>query len=300
MKVNRKNTVIILTSFLIVACAGAESRDKANESAVYDGGGVYASEPSYGYEENSAAEESYGNATDSEVGPDAFQNREDGLTDETAIDRKLIKNANLSFETDSLEQRKKIIDEAVKKFDAYVEHEEQYMESDREVVETSFRVPSNHFDEFMEMTTKGVGAFDSKTIEVDDVTEEFVDVEARIKTKKELKVRFTALLDKAESIAKIMEIEREITALQAEIESFEGRLKYLSGNVKYASIKMTYYRVLELPTEFDNKFESAFKNGWRALVWFFVGVVAVWPIFLLLSIALIVLKWRLKVRKAKV
>src|SRR5690606_8910371 len=122
----------------------------------------------------------------------------------------------------------------------------------------------------------------------------------RIETKKELKIRFTKLLDKAESIAKIMEVEREITALQAEIESYEGRLKYLSGSIKYATITMSYYRMLEIPTEFDNKFESAFKGGWEALVWFFVGLVSVWPIVLIVIFVLSFIKIRSNMRKAKV
>ncbi|MFT5819044.1 MAG: hypothetical protein ACI8ZM_000266 [Crocinitomix sp.] len=222
-----------------------------------------------------------------------------GLTDQMVLDRKLIKNASLNFETDSLTARKKIVNKAVKEFNAYVEHEEQYASHYQETVTTTIRVPAANFDPFMDAITAGVGRFDSKTIEVDDVTEEYVDVEARINTKKELKIRFIALLDKAETIAKIMEVEREITALQAEIESYEGRLKYLSGSVKYATINLTYYRTIEVPVEFDNKFESAFSNGWQATVWFFVGLVSIWPMLVLIAVILLIIKLKLRKQKAK-
>ncbi len=215
------------------------------------------------------------------------------------LDRKLIKNAHLNFETDSLASRKKIVDEAVKQFSAYVQHEEQYASSDRETVTTTVRVPSENFEGFMEAVCVGVGMFDSKTIAVDDVTEEYVDVEARIKTKKELKARFTALLDKAETIKKIMEIEREIAALQAEIESYEGRLKYLSGGVKYATVDISYYRLLDVPTEFDNKFENAFSNGWEGFVWFFVGLVSIWPLLVIIAVMLIIIRMQIRRRKAR-
>jgi hypothetical protein len=291
MKLNRKLiTAFAFTALLLVACGG---RDNANEmNAAYEEAFAGATDDYADYQSDEKGYETAGNNVAQNM------SREDyGLNEQMALDRKLIKNAALSFETDSLDARKRIVNKAVKELNAYVEHEEQYSNDYQETVTTTIRVPAANFDPFMDAITAGVGSFDSKTIEVDDVTEEFVDVEARINTKKELKMRFIALLDRAETIAKIMEVEREINALQAEIESYEGRLKYLSGSVKYATINLTYYRTIEVPVEFDNKFANAFSNGWQATVWFFVGLVSIWPMLILISVILLILKLKLSKKK---
>jgi hypothetical protein len=295
MKLNRKLVhVFLISTLFLAACGGGDTRmDNAYfEDAIGASDANISDDYSSGY---SSLEQNY-QADSTSVAPSGGSHH-DGLDDQTVLDRKLIKNASLSFETDTLDNRKKIIKKAVHQFSAYVEHEEEYTTAYEETVTTTIRVPAKNFDPFMDAITAGVGSFDTKTIAVADVTEEFVDVEARINTKKELKARFVALLDKAETIAKIMEVEREINALQAEIESHEGRLKYLSGSVRYATVNLTYYRTIEVPVEFDNKFESAFSRGWQGTVWFFVGLVSIWPILILIMITLLILKFTLRKEK---
>jgi len=272
------------------------------------------SEPKYGganEEYVAAVEESFSSENpqmyDESMPPGEYDENSSGyetsespneLTDQMSLDRKLIKNAAISFETDSLSKRKKIVDAAVKQFSAYIEYEEQYTSYGSENITTTIRVPAKNFDAFMEAITIGIGKFDSKNIQVDDVTEEFIDVEARISTKKELKLRFIKLLDKAVSIGEIMEIERQITALQGEIESYQGRLKYLSGNMKFATINLSYYRTVDVPVEFDNKFSNAFTDGWQGMIWFFVGLLTIWPFLILLIITLVILRIKLRKRKS--
>lgn len=214
-----------------------------------------------------------------------------------ATQRKLIRNAYLSFKTDSLEAQQRKIKFAVKQFGAYIENEEEFVIIDRRSVTTIVRVPELNFDLFLEAATEGVDGFDSKTIQVQDVTEEFVDVEARIKTKKDLMTRYIGLLDRANSIGEIMEIEQQIANLQGEIESYEGRLKYLSSSIKYSTVSLTYYQEIPVPAEYNNEFVNAFSNGWNGLIWFFVGLATIWPFMLILVAVLVFLRY--KFRKAK-
>jgi hypothetical protein len=216
-----------------------------------------------------------------------------------ATQRKLIRNAYLSFKTDSLEAQQRKIKFAVKQFGAYIENEEEFVTMDRRSITTLVRVPEANFDLFLEAATQGVDGFDSKSIQVQDVTEEYVDVEARIKTKKELKDRFIGLLSKANSIGEIMEIEHQIGNLQAEIESYEGRLKYLKSNISYSNVSLTYYQEIPVPMEYDNAFISALSNGWTGLVWFFVGLLTVWPLWVILGILFYLLRLNFRKRKLR-
>ena len=215
--------------------------------------------------------------------------------EEINIERKLIKEGNVEFETEDVSSTRKIIIENVEKQKGYISSEQEYRSPGRITNTILIRVPAENFDQLLNDATKGVRKFDSKNIEVKDVTEEFLDVEARLKTKKELENRYLELLKKANSVSDIVEIEKQIGQLRSEIESIEGRLNYLNSEVSFSTLSISFYQTLSNETEFGNKFKNGFKNGWDNLFWFFVFLTNIWP-FILLGIGLIfgIKMWRRK------
>src|SRR5690606_24485640 len=162
----------------------------------------------------------------------------------------------------------------------------------------SIRIPADNFDNFIEEITLGVEHFDRKEINVQDVTAEFVDIEARLKTKKELENRYVEILKQANTVSEILEVERQIGDLRAEIESFEGRLKYLNNQVSYSTLNVRIYETLSGHTEFGKKFKEGFKNGWDNLMLFFVLLVNIWP-FIFIVFGLIIIIRILRKRKGR-
>ena len=73
-------------------------------------------------------------------------------------------------------------------------------------------------------------------IDSQDVTEEYIDITARLKTKKELEARYLELLKKANKVEEIVSIEKEIGNLRSDIESIEGRLRYINNAVAYSTL----------------------------------------------------------------
>jgi hypothetical protein len=291
MKTNRRLKLVgLVLLFIAAACAGGS--DEASMPSMMGG--------EYPVTEEMAPVASETEMANKDVAEESVV---DNSTQEAPVDlatqRKLIRNAYLSFKTDSLEAQHRKIKFAVNQFGAYIENEEEFVTMDRRSITTLVRVPEANFDLFLEAATQGVDGFDSKTIQVQDVTEEYVDVEARIKTKKELKDRFIGLLSKANSIGEIMEIEHQIGNLQAEIESYEGRLKYLKSNISYSNVSLTYYQEIPVPMEYDNAFISALSNGWTGLVWFFVGLLTVWPLWVILGILFYLLRLNFRKRKLR-
>src|SRR5690606_16016714 len=71
-----------------------------------------------------------------------------------------------------------------------------------------------------------------------DVTDEMIDVEARLKNLYVLRDRFRALLDKAVKVSEILEIERELSRIQSDIDSVEGRISKIKGQVKYSEVHL--------------------------------------------------------------
>lgn len=196
-------------------------------------------------------------------------------------DRKLIKEGNVEFETTDLAATRERIREALAKHKGYISADNEYKSPGRITHTLTVRVPSAAFDIFLTEATEGVSHFDQKHINVQDVTEEYLDVEARIKTKKELEARYLDLLKLAKSVPEMMEIERQLSDLRSQIESIEGRLKYLDKSVNYSTLIMTFYEQVPKSIAFGQKFKHGFRNGWDNLIWFMIGLVNIWPFVVL-------------------
>ncbi len=215
------------------------------------------------------------------------------------VEQKLIKRGYLAFEVDDLAKtHQKIIGEA-KKLGGYIASDAESKEYDRVAHAMSIRVPAAQFDAFIATIAAGVAHFDEKQITVDDVTEQFVDLQARLKTKKELETRYLELLRQAKNVKDMLEIERELGTLRADIESMEGVFRVLKNQVAYATIDVRYY-ILQIETErgFGHKFSQAFRGGWENFIGFFVGLAYIWPFVILIGVAVYYLIRRIKRKRA--
>lgn len=83
------------------------------------------------------------------------------------------------------------------------------------------------------------GTVTGRDVTADDVTEQYVDVEARLKNKVILRDRLKQLLDKAVNVKDVLAIETELNRVQSDIDSMEGRIKSLKGKVDFATINLT-------------------------------------------------------------
>lgn len=213
------------------------------------------------------------------------------------IARKLIKTGRVTFEVKDLSETRKKIDQAVENANAYIGNENSYKYSHRITHTVIVRIPTKNFDVFLKDISQGVKYFDEKNISVKDVTEEFLDIQARVKTKKELEKRYLDLLKKANSVTEVLEVEKELGKVREEIESVEGRLKYLQNQVQFSTLTITYYKSIGTSNQFGQKFKNAFKNGWENLVWFFIGLVNMWTFILLGFVIFILFRFYFKKKK---
>lgn len=227
-------------------------------------------------------------ATVETAGEKMMADRTEQKTEE-AIERKLIKEGRVEFEVVDVNATRETIFKAVNKYKGYVSSDQEFKSPGRKSNTIIIRVPAGQFDDLLKEATQGVEKFESKTINVKDVTEEFLDIQARLKTKKELEQRYINLLKKAKNVNEILQIEKQIGQLRSDIEAIEGRLNYLRDRVSFSTLTMLFYEYKPISNEtgFGQKFKNAFRNGWDNLIWFFVGLSNIWP-FILIGLAAII------------
>ncbi|MBN1255954.1 MAG: DUF4349 domain-containing protein [Deltaproteobacteria bacterium] len=215
------------------------------------------------------------------------------------VDKKLIKEGEIYFETSNLAKTRAQIDEAIKRRNAYIsrEDEETYRDSITQTV--VIRVPAEHFDDLVADISRGIKKFDRKSIETTDVTEEYLDIELRIKIKKETEDRYRQLLTQAKTVKDILAIEEQIGKLRTEIESIEGRLKYLQDRISYSTVTVTFYEKISTPIGFSSQFNVGLQKGWKNFVWFVIGLIHIWPFILLAFLGFFGIRMYRKRRKTK-
>ena len=203
-------------------------------------------------------------------------------------DRKLIKTGDLSFECKDLSETRNEIEVAVKQYGGFIVNERLYHGYDKKTSnqDLKIRVPSENFDALVSDISRGAKRVDQRSIEIEDVTEQYLDTETRLSVKRELEARYRELLSDAENVKDILAIEEQLAKLREDIESAEGKLKRLDDQVTLSTLDVTYYVRLNESPEFARYFRNGVGNGWENLVWFFVALLNIWP-FILIVILLV-------------
>jgi len=125
----------------------------------------------------------------------------------------------------------------------------------------TIRVPAARFNSFLDAAGQ-LGIAERREVQSQDVTEEFVDLEARLKNKQALESRLLELVSKrGDAIKDVLALEAELSRVREEIEKLQGRLRFLTDRVSLTTIDITAYERLDYqPPEatFPARIASAF------------------------------------------
>ncbi len=215
---------------------------------------------------------------------------------EVKMERKLTKEGTLVWETSDIRKTHAGIIERAKKLNGYLSNDNQVRDEYQIRTNMELRIPSDQFDAFIADMEKDVQKFDEKNIKVVDVTEEYIDVTARIKTKKELEQHYYDLLKQTKNVSEVLQVEEQLNNVRTDIESAEGRLKYLNDRVSMSVLNLTFYETTSAPVGFFGEIGKGFVEGWKGLLYFILGIIRVWPLMLALSALLfwLIRRWRRK------
>jgi hypothetical protein len=160
------------------------------------------------------------------------------------LDRKIVKNADITIEVNSpVETQRKVSLIAGNRGGFVVTSESKQRESadpnNREMdISLVIRIPSAQFESSLEE----IRSLGSRTLQNkqsgEDVTEEFIDLEARIKTQKALEDQFLQIMKQASKVEDALEVQRQIAEVRTEIEKLEGRKRFLENRSSLSTIKI--------------------------------------------------------------
>lgn len=217
------------------------------------------------------------------------------------LERRLIKEGTLNFETHDIAETRQHIESLVQKYGAYISQEDERTTASRIYQDITVRIPKTHFDSFLSELSDDIKKFDNKSVTVQDVTEEFVDITARLSVKKETEQGYLRLLNQAKTIKDILDIQNQLQDIRSDIESIEGRLRYLKNSVNFSTLHISMYQQIEDTSETDSFFApvwDAIKGGVQAFAAVCIALLYGW-VFIALGIAAMIIILRLRKRRRK-
>lgn len=241
-------------------------------------------------------------ATESVINqPVSLQQADAANTASQAINRKIIRNANLTLEVASpSEVQPKIVSIAEAHQGFVVTSEATQRKTDdktkREItVNLIVRVPASQFNQVMEeIRSVGTRKIQEK-VTGQDVTEEFMDLEARIKNQKALELQFIEIMKRAGKVDDALSVQTELAEVRTEIEKLEGRRRFLENQASLSTINVT----LQPPTTIVNatgfwySVRTAFSDGVdvaaEIILFMIRAIIALAPILVLVVLPLALL-----------
>jgi hypothetical protein len=120
------------------------------------------------------------------------------------------------------------------------------------------------------------------------VTAHWIDVEARVRAKRQMEGRYLELVARAANVAEVLTVERELGAVPAEIEAMESKLRSLGDQVALSTLVVALSAPRTDPAIVPAlEFTQSIGAGWTALLqWLFV-ILTAWPVLALAAFALV-------------
>ncbi|MBT2666394.1 DUF4349 domain-containing protein [Bacillus sp. ISL-4] len=229
---NRKTMMLMFCLLLLLAgCSSNEKDDSASK----------------------AQDETADSKTDASISGDKVQEEaaeKEGMTDE----RKVIHQAQLELKVKNLEKAQMKIEYKVAEYGGYVVESNVYRE-DEELVEgmITVRVPEAHFQDFLADSEGQASEVVGRNVTGQDVTEQYVDLKARLKSKRAVEERLLAFMKDAEKTEDLLKISSDLAVVQEEIEQLTGQMKYLENQTSYSTVTITLSQDRIVVPGIDNK-----------------------------------------------
>ncbi|WP_310555325.1 DUF4349 domain-containing protein [Flavobacterium sp.] len=216
----------------------------------------------------------------------------DATVEETApTETQIIRTSNLRFETDNLTDSYQNIQKAIVKHKGTLQNDASGKDYGSTFRNLTIRIPNTSFIPFLDEISKGVNHFDRKEISSQDVTEQYIDLESRMLSKKTLEKRYLQLLQKANKVTEIIEIEGKLAEIREEIEAKEGQFRYLKNQISMSTVTIEMYTndasQSGTTSSFGGKIWNEIKSGFNGLSRFILGIISIWP-FLIISILIFI------------
>ena len=155
--------------------------------------------------------------------------------------RRIISNASVSIEVETVETAIDQVRSIAEGLGGFVEHLSSFGSDENQQANMTLRVPQDQFFPAVDRIEE-LGKVRARNLGSEDVSEQFIDLEARLKSSLLEEKSLLSLLERANQISETLSIERELSRVRADIERVQGQLNFLERRVDLATISVSLFR----------------------------------------------------------
>ena len=305
-----KKILSVLLAFVLVfalcACGSAKSaayEPQAAPAVMLDGaaGGFAAAN----YKVEAMAEEAVAYETDMSASASGSDVPSDNP-------EKIIYSADATLESTFFDEAVKSVLALIDEYKAYVESSSMNGSNYSSIssgnagsrsAEYVIRVPAESFEKLMSSLST-IGNVPYSHVYTENVSSQYYDTEARLRTYRAQEDRLLELLDKAETVSDVIEIENELTEVRYRIESLQTTLNGWDRQVSYSTVYLSLREVKEYTPEnrigFGRQIVNALAQGLELLKDFVLGLATALPLLIIVAAVVFgIIKLIKKLRKKK-
>lgn len=295
---------LMVTLLLLAGCSANRSMQSASEPSERSATAPAAPAQSSGTAGNPST------VQDGQMKQASLTSAQNSQASVTVTERKLIRNADVILESSNPAESQRKVSSIAEAHGGFVVasesrrvNEEGQLKQEMSVTIT-IRVPAAQFDAVINEIRGAGSRVAQDKVTAQDVTEEYIDLEARIRAKQALETQFMEIMKQARTVQDALEVQRQLSDVRAEIEKLEGRRRFLENQTSLSTINVTIQPPSQIvsSTGFFYSVKRAFGDGLDVAAFITLGLirlfVALLPvlIFIVLPIFLLV---RFLIRRAQ-
>lgn len=221
------------------------------------------------------------------------------------IEQKVVKTADLGVVVNSTTDEITYVTTLAEQRGGFVVSSETYVDTDDSLIGSiTIRIPVEKFEETVAQIKQAVELVEAESITGVDVTEEYIDLQSRLKNAQALEISYVSLLERSGSIDDLVKVTKQLGEVREDIELLQGRIRYIESRTDFSTIRVEMRERPSVVPSVTQRFDVllVFQEAFQALVLLGRGllVALIWvvvlggPIFILFWII-----WKLARRKIR-
>lgn len=219
------------------------------------------------------------------------------------LNKKLIYKANLTMEVEDYAAAQSEVRNMITLSGGYIIGFTESMSEYEKGGTFIMKIPASGFSPFLNSLEKIKNEGIQRNIEGQDVSEEYVDLESRLKAKQLMESQYIEFMKKATKSADLVAFANQLGAIQEQIEQIKGRMRYIDQNVSFSTVELRLYQTDKSIADIQQKEQGplltrasdALTSSLHALSvmfqWLIVFLAAALPILIVAGIILVIVLW---------
>lgn len=202
---------------------------------------------------------------------------------------KIIYTAGARARVENLDTALVRVADLIEETGGYIASQHRRNNNYEHTAEMQIRLPAEALGATLEFLPSISLQIDYQNLDSRDVTEEWLDLESRLQTKRDVRDRYIEILrNRAQKVEDILNAEEKIRVITEEIEAKEGRLRYLRDQVSMSTFTLELYETQEYREtgdtyrrSFGSQVLAALSDGWHIVKELVLMIITVWPLLII-------------------